>query len=64
MYLILKQVKYEGNLEDDFYIVGRAENIKNANTLLDAHNIINTKEYITYSILNYEPPLILKDEVA
>jgi len=64
MYLILKQVKYEGNLEDDFYIVGRAENIKNANKLLDAHNIINTKEYITYSILNYEPPLILKDEVA
>ena len=53
MYLILKQVKYEGNLEDDFYIVGRAENIKNANKLLDAHNIINTKEYITYSILNY-----------
>ena len=64
MYLILKQVKYEGNLEDDFYIVGRAENIKNANKLLDAHNIINTKEYITYSILNYEQPLILKDEVA
>ena len=64
MYLILKQVKYEGNLEEDFYIVGKAENIKNDNKLLDAHNIINTKEYITYSILNYEPPLILKDEVA
>jgi hypothetical protein len=64
MYLILKQVKYESNLEDDFYIVGRAENIKNANRLLNAHNTINTKEYITYSILNYEPPLILKDEVA
>ena len=64
MYLILKQVKYEGNLEDDFYIVGRAENIKNANRLLNAHNTINTKEYITYSILNYEPPLILKEEVA
>ena len=64
MYLILKHVKYEGSLEDDFYIVGSAEDIKNANKLLDAHNIINTKEYITYSILNYEPPLILKDEVA
>ena len=59
MYLILKHIKYSGGLEDDFYIVGSAEDIKNANRLLNAHNTINTKEYITYSILNYEPPLIL-----
>ncbi len=64
MYLILKHVKYGGSLEDDFYIVGSAEDIKNANELLNAHNKINKKEYITYSILNYEPPLILKNKVA
>jgi len=64
MYLILKHVKYESDLEDDFYIVGGAEDIKNANKLLNAHNTINKKEYVSYSILNYEPPLILKDEVA
>ena len=64
MYLILKHVKYNSNLDDNFYIVGSAENIKNANKLLNAHNTINEKEYISYSILNYEPPLILKDEVA
>ena len=44
--------------------MGSAEDIKNANKLLNAHNTINKKEYITYSILNYEPPLILQDEVA
>ena len=64
MYLILKHVKYNSNLDDNFYIVGSAENIKNANKLLNAHNTINEKEYISYSILNYEPPLILKEEVA
>ena len=64
MYLILKHVKYNSNLDDNFYIVGSAENIKNANKLLNAHNTINEKEYISYSILNYEPPLILKNEVA
>ena len=64
MYLILKHIKYSGNIEDSFYIVGSAEDIKNANKLLNAHNTINKKEYISYSILNYEPPLILKDEVA
>ena len=67
MYLILKHIKYSGDIEDSFYIVGSAEDIKNANRLLNAHNTINDaegKEYITYSILNYEPPLILKDEVA
>ena len=59
MYLILKHVKYNSNLDDNFYIVGSAENIKNANKLLNAHNTINEKEYISYSILKYEPPLIL-----
>jgi|TARA_R110002012_G_scaffold62259_1_gene163717 hypothetical protein len=64
MYLILKHVKYNSNLDDNFYIVGSAKDIKNANRLLNAHNTINEKEYISYSILNYEPPLILKNEVA
>ena len=64
MYLILKHVKYEGSLEDDFYIVGSAEDIKNAYKLLNAHNTINKKDHISYSILNYEPPLILKKDVA
>ena len=64
MYLILKHVKYNSNLDDNFYIVGSTKDIKNANRLLSAHNTINDKEYISYSILNYEPPLILKNEVA
>ena len=64
MYLILKHCKYSNNLEDDFYIVGSSEDIKNANRLLNAHNTINKKDHISYSILNYEPPLILKKDVA
>ena len=47
-----------------FYIVGSSEDIKNANRLLNAHNTINKKDHISYSILNYEPPLILKKDVA
>ena len=48
MYLILKHVKYEGSLEDDFYIVGSAEDIKNANKLLNAHNTINKKDIFEF----------------
>ncbi len=64
MYLILRHINYKHLAEDSYTIVGDAKDIKSANRLINAYNEINKNENTTFSVLNYEPPLILKKEVA
>ena len=63
MYLIIREIEYD-TFENDYSVLGSAENVKSADKLLDAHNLINTRENTNFSIVKFETPLILKKEVA
>ena len=53
MYLILKETHYE-NIDNSYSIVSSSKDI----------DVINDDKDHTYSIVRYESPLLLKEEVA
>ena len=59
-YLILREITYS-NLESGYSIVDSTKDIDIAEDKLRGYNLINTEKKVTYSILRYEPPLILKN---
>ena len=63
MYLIIREIEYD-TFENDYSVLGSAENVKSADKLLDAHKLINTRENTNFSIVKFETPLILKKAVA
>ena len=62
MYLIIREIEYD-TFENDYSVLGSADNMESANKLLDAHKLINKREDRTYSIIKYESPLLLTKEM-
>ena len=63
MYLILKHTPYE-YINDSYDIVCSTDNLDEANNKLQGYRMIEENKNISFSILKYEPPLILTKEVA
>ena len=63
MYLILKETSFE-TVDSIYDIVNSTKDINKANDMLQGYNLINKLDSVSYSILKYEPPLILTEEVA
>ena len=63
MYLIIREIEYD-TFENDYSVLGSADNMESANKLLDAHKLINKRENTNFTIVKFETPLILKKEVA
>ena len=63
MYLIIREIEYY-TFENDYSVLGSADNMESANKLLDAHKLINKRENTNFTIVKFETPLILKKEVA
>jgi len=63
MYLILKERHYE-NIENSYDIVASSKDIDIINDKLRGYQLINDDKDHTYSIVRYESPLLLKEEVA
>jgi len=62
MYLIIRHTKYNHS-EDSYQIEGTSDYLEGAQELLDAHKIINRRDDVSFSIVNFDEPLILTDEI-
>ena len=62
-YLIIREIEYQ-NLDNSFDVMNQTTDINKANDMLQGYNLINKDKDTTYSIVKYESPLVLKQEVA
>jgi len=62
-YLILKHTPYE-YVNDSYDIVSATDNLDEANNKMQGYRMINENKNISFSILKYEQPLVLTEEVA
>ena len=62
-YLIMREVQYE-RLDNSFDVMNQTTDINKANDMLQGYNLINKDKDTTYSIVKYETPLVLTQEVA
>jgi|GEM_PF-3245318 hypothetical protein len=63
IYLILKERHYE-SIENSYDIVESSNDIDKINDKLRGHQLINDNKDVSYSIVRYESPLLLTEEVA
>ena len=63
MYLILKETHYE-NIDNSYSIVASSKDIDVINDKLRGYQLINDDKKETFSIVRYESPLLLTEEVA
>jgi hypothetical protein len=59
----MKHTPYE-YINDSYDIVSSTDNLDEANNKVQGYRMINENKNISFSILKYEPPLILTEEVA
>ena len=63
MYLILKERHYS-NIENSYDIVASSKDIDVINDKLRGYQLINDDKKETFSIVRYQSPLLLTEEVA
>ena len=63
IYLILKERHYD-NIENSYDIVESSNDIDKINNKLRGYQLINDNKNISFSIVRYESPLLLTEEVA
>ena len=62
-YLIIREIEYQ-NLDNSFDVMNQTTDINKANDMLQGYTLINKDKATTYSIVKYESPLVLTQEVA
>jgi hypothetical protein len=62
-YLIIREINYD-TLDNSYDVVDYTTDINKANDMLQGYQLINKDEDRTYSIVKYETPLVLTQEVA
>ena len=63
MYLILKETSFD-TIDSIYDIANFTTDIDKANEMLQGYKLINKLDNVSYSILRYEKPLVLTEEVA
>ena len=63
IYLIIKEIDYE-NMDNTYRVMDYSNNIDKANDMLQGYKLIEKDERNFYSIVKYETPLVLTEEVA
>ena len=63
MYLILKERHYS-NIDNSYDIVASSKDIDVINDKLKGYQLINDDKNDVYSIVRYESPLLLTEQVA
>ena len=62
-YLIIREINYD-TLDNSYDVVDYTTDINKANDMLQGYTLINKDKGRTYSIVKYETPLVLTQEVA
>ena len=63
MYLIIQENRFD-NIDNLYNVINFTNNLEKANDMLQGYNLINKDKDTTYSIVKYESPLVLTQEVA
>ena len=63
MYLILKETSFE-TIDSVYDICNFTTDINKANDMLQGYKLVEKLDNVSYSILRYEKPLVLTEEVA
>jgi hypothetical protein len=63
IYLILKERHYS-NIDNSYDIVASSTDIDTINDKLKGYQLINDNKNVSFSIVRYESPLLLTEEVA
>ena len=63
IYFIIKERHYS-NIENSYDIVASSEDVDVINDKLRGYQLINDDKKDTFSIVRYESPLLLNEEVA
>ena len=63
IYFIIKERHYS-NIENSYDIVASSKDVDVINDKLRGYQLINDDKDIVYSIVRYESPLLLTEEVA
>ena len=63
IYLIIKEIDYD-NMENTYRVMDFANDIDKANDMLQGYKLIEKQDNVSYSIVKYEKPLVLTEEVA
>ena len=63
IYLILKECHYD-SIKNSYDIVESSNDIDKINDKLRGYQLINDNKNISFSIVRYESPLLLTEEVA
>ena len=63
IYFIIKERHYS-NIDNSYDIVASSKDVDVINDKLRGYQLINDDKNDVYSIVRYESPLLLKDEVA
>ena len=62
-YLIIREIEYH-NIDNSFDVMNQTTDINKANDMLQGYTLINKDKDTIYSIVKYETPLVLTQEVA
>ena len=62
-YLIIREIEYD-TLDNSYDVMNQTTDINKANDMVQGYNLINKDKDTTYSIVKYESPLVLTQEVA
>ena len=63
MYLIIREIDYT-NIDNSYDVMEYTNDLDKANEMLQGYKLINKLDNVSYSILRYEKPLVLTEEVA
>ena len=63
MYLIIREIDYD-TIDNSYDVMEYTTDMEKANDMVQGYRLINKREDTTYSIVKYESPLVLTQEVA
>ena len=63
MYLILKETSFD-TIDSIYDICNFTTDINKANDMLQGYRLVEKAKNVSYSMLRYEKPLVLTEEVA
>ncbi|MDC3010533.1 hypothetical protein OAY99_00315 [bacterium] len=63
MYLILKETSFD-NIDSIYDICNFTTDMDKANDMLQGYKLVEKNKNVSYTILKYEKPLVLTEEVA
>ena len=63
MYLIIQETKFD-NIDNLYNVINFSTDLDKANDMLQGYKLVEKLDNVSYSILRYEKPLVLTEEVA